>query len=569
MKHGKKYDEFLIRESKYGRKNSYINLCHIYVYKVFSVVLKLIPIKEATVKISSEVFVVAWRNIQKVESSEEFEKYLEKITAVRCAHYLTTNNVKPLDDLGIDLLSKEFNNPISILEKEILTLSNDERVLIVLCDQLGMNTDNISKIYKNFEPREIITTLNNTRQKLLEKLNPEIFNQFSEEDWDTIENSLQKIVEDDTFNSDSNQKELTNKFLDASKELLNDLFLAIVPHQEIIDNLTGYLHKEENNEKKEVVNEKDIIETEILLEDNTQKIRIKNENNKVLVPKKKLDFKNKYVMAVIGLSLLTLLLLLIPKKIDPWKTAAKIKGNNVNEPYTEIQEKEKITVGKNEEKVVIQREDVVSIEILENSELRISKVSNNENVLELKFGSINFNSILDSKNNSNGETISYLLKVPFATISTVNSSFHYEEIKWKGFRLVTNKGWLSLTIDKSKRKIYCGNNYIFDYNDSYQMGVPYYKKASKTFINAIKEISMLPTNNNAFKYIVDNAEENDALTLWHLLYISDIGKKRLIIKRLDKLLLLDISKRTADGNQISKEAEQDLLEFIKSDLLMQ
>ena len=96
----------------------------------------------------------------------------------------------------------------------------------------------------------------------------------------------------------------------------------------------------------------------------------------------------------------------------------------------------------------------------------------------------------------------------------------------------------------------------------------YHMDSSEDFIRAVKQISNLPLDNNALNFILNNADENDALTLWHLLNIPDIEKRKLVLTKLDEILLMEITEETNNGMSLSEEVNKYLLDFIKSDLLI-
>ena len=87
-------------------------------------------------------------------------------------------------------------------------------------------------------------------------------------------------------------------------------------------------------------------------------------------------------------------------------------------------------------------------------------------------------------------------------------------------------------------------------------------------MEAIDEISKIPTDANSFLFIINNADERDVLTLWHLLSISDSNKVKLVLEKLDKLLLLDLVEEYEKASSISEVSKQKLLKFIINDLLM-
>ncbi len=577
MSGNSKYCNFLLNESKKGRTNCYIDLCSIGLRKVFPLVFELVPIRKEAAKISSEVFLIGLRNINKIQNVNEFEKLISRIIILKCVNYLVDNNLELLDDTDITNLSEDFKSSFSDIEKEILKLSSIERVVIVLCDQIGQTVEIVDEIYKGINLKEIVETLNNVRQKLIIKFPSKNKLQFSSEYLKKIDANPSTTEKVDAQETKKNKTKLLPEQIEYCKELLNNLFVNLEPDSEIIENLRISLLKEETNKmlnKKVSVDEKEILNSEKLLKKNQKIEKFIHKRNRVAYLLAKYGIKSKSILKMaisVGISVIILIAFLMIANIpEAWiisKDDIIATVNGINTKTIELSESDIITTSNNR-RTKLEKGEHTSIEIFENSEFVISKVTSSENVFELNSGSLKFNSTFNSQKDFNEFGIYNRIKTPISTIVTENSNFLYSIIKSNGFDLEVERGLVSLKIDNSSRMVYCGSNYNLKYDDSYSLVIPYHKNSSEDFINAIEQISKVPTDIYALNYILRNTEEKDILTLWHLLSISDFQKKKLVLEKLNQILLLEINTESSEEMLLSEETKQDLLDFIISDLLI-
>ena len=571
------YNESLFEGSKKGRNNSFIELSFFYLPKVFSLVIGLVPINEEAIKISSEALLIAWRKIKTIQNSDLLEELIIKVAILKCLDFLSKNRVELLDDDAIASLSDGIKSQFSDVEKEILKLSAKERVVIILCDKYRVSARWVDRIYKCIKKEDILDTLNNVRHKLIKKFPSENFPPFSDAQWEEIDSNLKMTEQDDVHMLNDNQAELVNEYLNCSKELVKNLFKNLKPDEEIIENLRNIILKEDIEniaKKKNSVIKEDIIETEILLNNGQKKEKPGSVVKKSVSPSEKFSFNKRTFQKAaitIGIALIVVIaLFIIYNKPESWKvsnetTRAIINGTNTTNK--ELIEGDVITTAEGK-RTKIECGKIASIEILENSEFELIKITGSENVFELKSGTIKFNSAIGLEDVYEEGEINYTISSPYAKISTKNSNFLYSINEWKGFEISIKTGWLNLDILGYNYEVYCGNNYYLNYEHTYKLVVPYYKNSSEDFITAVKQISDSPSEGIAFNYIINNADEFDALTLWYLLYTADFQKRKLILEKIDEILLLDVTEESGDGVSLSDEIKQDLLNYIKSDLLI-
>lgn len=576
MSENSKYDEFLIEESKNGRNNSFINLSLIYVNKIFPLVFMLIPIWEVAIKISAETLVVLWRNIKKVDNSTDLMKLIEKTAVLRCIDYLSNNTITPFDNKAITELSNEIDSTISSIEKEVLLISTAERVLIVLCDYAGLSVETVAEIYSEIEDEDIVEKLNNTREKLIRNIPNGTFSDLTEAQWEAINIHLENSKEGKGEELSDEQNQIVDEYLKYVKEVINSLFKSIVPDEEIINILRSYLIEEDTKNKqkqKSSVDKKEIQKIEKLL---NKDFGVENKkiggNEKPDQAESKSATKQGVLKAIFTLGIILIVFVgffIVFNKLDTWKISedfviAIVNGKNAT--TDELKEGDIIStsIGR---KTKINLEDFASIELLENSEFLLGNSLGWNNKFDLKFGTINFKSAMGEEDKFY-DKINYTISSPLSTIETINSNFNFSIDETIGFNLNVTKGWLSIRINKANETIYCAGNYILDFYNTQSLIIPYHKNSSTELINAINKIIQDPTNDDNFKFILNNVEEKDALVLWHLLSLSDFYKKKMVLEKLDELLLLELTQEANDQGILSNLENNNLLNYIKSDLLM-
>jgi len=557
MSRNSKYDELLLQESKRGRNNSYINLSIIYLQKIFSLAFELVPIKDEAIRITSEVFCEVWRELEKVSNLLEFIKILEKTTAIKCVDYLNENNPQVLNDDLINKLNDELNSPILMIEREILKLSSFERAVIILFDQIGFKSEIVKKLYKDKELSEILDALNRARQKLIRKIPSENHPKFTEEQWEKI-NLYLKSNKNEHNLTGSNVENLISDYKKYSAEIMQDLLRLLLPDKQIIENLRSFIFEEDT--KKSKIEKSDEYLKSAHKRVNTNKLQSKSSNKNGL----------KIAISFFLIIIVTASFWFISNIPSEWNILGEIsfvKLNGGKAIRNELKEGDRISTSE-VRKANISFDKLATVEILENSEFIIGKTTSKESNVELKTGAINFNSVEDLDQNYNQDGIDYKLKFQNATLSTKQSKFNLSLYENNEFYLALNVGWLSLQLNKFNRNVYLANNYNLKFNNSFLTVLPYHKKSSTEFMEAIDEISKIPTDANSFLFIINNADERDVLTLWHLLSISDSNKVKLVLEKLDKLLLLDLVEEYEKASSISEVSKQKLLKFIINDLLM-
>ncbi|NJD22260.1 MAG: hypothetical protein FIA82_06265 [Melioribacter sp.] len=160
------YVEYLIELSKTGRKRSFIDLCEINLRNVYTISYRLLSDVDEARKVTIHTFVKSWERINEYNGRIPFSVWM-KNTAI---------------DYSIRMLNSRDENyaekkrPIKIsseqefLESHILSLSKDDRIIIILHDIEGYSYKEIQNFFENLEIDEIKSKLINTREYLINKI---------------------------------------------------------------------------------------------------------------------------------------------------------------------------------------------------------------------------------------------------------------------------------------------------------------------------------------------------------------------------------------------------------------
>jgi len=159
------YVEYLIELSKNGRVRSFIDLCEINLGNVFTVAFRLLSNIDEAKRVTIHTFVKSWGKIEEYNGQIPFTAWIKNI-AVSYAITILNNDTeyaekkKPIKSLS----EKE------LLESHILSLPQDERIIIILHDIEGYSYEEIGKFFDEFSADEIKSKLINTREYLINKI---------------------------------------------------------------------------------------------------------------------------------------------------------------------------------------------------------------------------------------------------------------------------------------------------------------------------------------------------------------------------------------------------------------
>ncbi|MFA5803175.1 MAG: sigma factor [Melioribacteraceae bacterium] len=160
------YVEYLIELSKEGRKRSFIDLCEINLRNVYTIAYRLLSNAEEAQKVTIHTFVKSWERIKEYNENIPFSIWM-KNTAIEYSIRMLGNR---------DANYAERKRPIKIsseqefLESHILSLPQEERIIIILHDIEGYSYNEIRNFFEGLEINEIKSKLVNTREYLINKI---------------------------------------------------------------------------------------------------------------------------------------------------------------------------------------------------------------------------------------------------------------------------------------------------------------------------------------------------------------------------------------------------------------
>ncbi len=160
------YVEYLIGLSKGGRKRSFIDLCEINLRNVYTIAYRLLSDAEEAQKVTIHTFIKSWERIKEYNEKILFSIWM-KNTAIEYSISMLSNR---------DANYSKKKRPIKIsseqefLESHILSLPQEERIIIILHDIEGYSYKEIHNFFEGLELDEIRSKLINTREYLINKL---------------------------------------------------------------------------------------------------------------------------------------------------------------------------------------------------------------------------------------------------------------------------------------------------------------------------------------------------------------------------------------------------------------
>lgn len=160
------YVDHLIEMSKSGSKRAFFDLCEINLKNIFTISYRLLADYDATKKITLDTFGGAWDNFKNYDSSVPFAIWIKNL-AIR----YSINKLRSAS-FQIPAVKEKanYNSESEYLEKLIMALQIDERIIFVLHDLEGYSYKEIRNFFEELEIDEIKTKLINTREYLMSKI---------------------------------------------------------------------------------------------------------------------------------------------------------------------------------------------------------------------------------------------------------------------------------------------------------------------------------------------------------------------------------------------------------------
>jgi len=544
--------EVLFKNAKRGSNRDFIKLSYYCIGRLIPLAFSLLADKDLTIKFSTEALLVGRKKIKEISSGKQFRKIISRTTILRSVSYIINNQLPTLTEKEVTELSKKINVKFSKIEQEFLKLPSKERVLFLFSKRFKMDVNALEKLCINIPEKEIKEVIDFAQIRLLTKIPLENKGEGNPE-----AEELKKILHvlNDTSISEliKEKEDVLNKYFDYLREPMERLFHKVEFDKEIIANLKSHIFEEIAHQKEESrkVHAKDVDKAKNIYE------KYDAYERKLPLPKS----KKRIIKIFINIFILVLIIIIVTTAVikilnnpDVWMVSSG-KGTINNE----LNIGSTVSTLQNEEKKIILK-DAALIVIKGNSRIKLVEYSDEVSVFELNGGKIIFKTL----NNVFSDVKTYIIKGSGIKVSTQYAHFMLTSNIGYQYSIKVIDGWLTV---KTKQTGYCVNNYSLELNPSQKIIIPFLTTQTGKYINAVQTLSKNPKDNNAFNYILNNSEDVDALTLWHLLNIPNTAKKEKIIKKLNELLLLEVPVENS-SEVISSEEKTSLLNFIKNDLLI-
>ncbi len=155
------YVNYLIELSQAGRKNAFFDLCEINLKNVFTTVYRLLADYNQARSITIETFISAWEEIKSYDYKIPFALWIKQIAINAAIPKINKASIIKLPDVLPDDSKKK-------LETLIMNLDYFRRTIFVLHDLEGYNYDQIAQFLWYDKTDEIVMTLMETREYLIE-----------------------------------------------------------------------------------------------------------------------------------------------------------------------------------------------------------------------------------------------------------------------------------------------------------------------------------------------------------------------------------------------------------------
>ncbi|MCX6174979.1 MAG: hypothetical protein NTZ27_09530 [Ignavibacteriales bacterium] len=160
------YVEYLIEHSKDGRKRSFIDLCEINLRNVYTISYRLLSNEDEAQKVTLHTFVKSWEKIKEYDGKIPFSIWMKNI-AIGYSISMLNNRDENYAERKRPIKSSSEHE---FLESHILSLPQNDRIIIILHDIEGYSYKEIHNFFEDLEIDEIKSKLINTREYLINKI---------------------------------------------------------------------------------------------------------------------------------------------------------------------------------------------------------------------------------------------------------------------------------------------------------------------------------------------------------------------------------------------------------------
>jgi RNA polymerase sigma-70 factor (ECF subfamily) len=160
------YVSYLIELSQQGRKNAFFDLCEINLKNVFTVAYRLLSNEELAQKITLKTLFIAWENIKSFDVKKSFLFWLKGL-AIKSSIMELEKHADSTKTISSNTI---FAHEHEKIEKLIMDLPNEERIIFVLHDLEGYTYDEVKDFLFDSSADELKTKLIEIREKLMTQM---------------------------------------------------------------------------------------------------------------------------------------------------------------------------------------------------------------------------------------------------------------------------------------------------------------------------------------------------------------------------------------------------------------
>lgn len=489
MSSDNKFVRSLIENAKQGNNAAIEQLFQMNLGKIYAFSLRLNADKSIAESITKETFIEAWKKINLVRSDSSFLKWLCAITVYQTIDSLRNRKAKDKVD-HYELRELESKDE---LDKHILSLPNQERIIFVLNRIEGYTIDEISDMM-GIKKDQVAVHLNIAKSKLVES-------DQTLADESVLNNKISKVIPE----------------LQPSDAVRTGIFSYImdekIREQKEQEKLAAALAEKEKSEKKQ----NDFVEQKETVEE----IQVK--------PKKRLKI-NTQLLKKVAYFFLGLVVLFAAYKIF---TSLDSGWEIIQSSGKPLIDKE--VIGKGDSfgsEGTLTTDEVSSITLslpgmgrffIDNS----SSVSRTKNSNEIK---LNYGNV---KKFEGDATDVLVVLTPLAKFTELykGGAFKLNTFEDGTCRLVVESGWMVVNIKDFDSYVPKNFNCIITRG---RYAIPYPSDSSPELVVLLENFSGI--NDPSFGTILSLASKKEALSLWHLIQLVSTENRTIGFDKLNEII---------------------------------
>lgn len=535
------YIEFLVNSAKSGRKNAFLELSDFYLKKIFSLCFFITADINISKILTKRIFLKTWEDIKNFNSENLFSEWFYDL-AIRLIYdelktkYIATYLVD--DKESVD--EKSITDKLNPIEKVILELEQDDRFIFVLHDIEKYSLDKIGRIIENNDIEKQGAHLFNVRDEVLQNLGI-----LDEETQIKLLGRYNEIL------SAKNSDELSGKLepLSVGKEkhyelvyfftTLNSFQPEITPPEDIRESIFNELFKQGLEEKTKHQKEEELrLFAKRKLEKESGPSKDKKEKVSRIKPpktakteKKPLNIKLPKLASkrVFTFAFFTCVIIAVAyyytffQKNTPWEVeliTGRYRISNGSEA-TKIFEKQTL-ISNDDSEVLIKIPEMGSIKLLEASELTLNKGTKSlsevillKGAMEVTTGSVPSGLITNC---------GQIQVIDLGSISSLSFKAPGDS------RIEVIRGLVEVKLGNDF--VYLIRSHICDTRLGAKPGIPYRKNTSQELIGELKNLQYQNGGFEALTKIINAANEQDVITLWHLFPRVELTERELVYSKI-------------------------------------